>query len=134
MASVITPVAKKVYVCDSLVRDPNSGKVSLLNLWHTVRVPVGNAFPYPLARICVFAWLRDGLGQMNARVDVVQASTGDVIRRTNDYPLHFPAKRVNLFFRLDVEQCVFPEPGEYLVELFCRDEFVDDQVIQLISE
>jgi hypothetical protein len=32
-----------------------------------------------------------------------------------------------------IEDCVFPEPGYYLVELYCKDQFVDDQVIRVIE-
>src|SRR5262249_27178837 len=56
MAEVIKPVAKAVYVCDDVVSDPQTGKVSVLNLWDTVRVPE-NGFPYQLPKVVVCAWV-----------------------------------------------------------------------------
>jgi hypothetical protein len=45
MAQPVKPVAKVVYVCDDVVRDNQSRKVSLLNLWDVVRVPENGTFP-----------------------------------------------------------------------------------------
>jgi hypothetical protein len=132
MPAPIKPVAKVVYVCDEAVSDPHSGKVSLFNLWDTVRVPAGGSFPYRLAKISVFAWWRDGLGKVRTRIDVVQASTGDVLRRTGDCVLDFQTKTASVFARYKLADCVFPEPGYYYIELYCEDEFVDDQIIRVL--
>lgn len=50
MAVFARPVAKSVYICDDVVHDPHSGKVSLLNLWDGVHVPAGMEFSYCLAK------------------------------------------------------------------------------------
>ncbi len=134
MTSPVKPVAKCVYVCDDVVSDPASGKVSVLNLWDTVRVPVEAGFPYVLGKLCVFVWWRGGAGQVNTRVEVVQASSNEVIRRTGDAMLNFTRKSASLHARYRIEQCVFPEAGAYLVEVYCEDEFVDDQLIRVIQE
>lgn len=128
----VKPIAKSVYICDEVVLDPSSGKVSLLNLWDTIRVPPGMLFPYCLAKISVFAWWRDGLGKIRTRLDLVQASTGIVIRRTNDCIIDFGTRTVSIFARYKIENCAFPDPGFYYVELFCEDEFVEDQIIQVL--
>ena len=36
----IVPVAKAVYVCDDVVMNPRTGKVSLFNIWERIRIPV----------------------------------------------------------------------------------------------
>ncbi len=132
MAEVVKPIAKSVYVCDEVVCDPQTGKVSLFNLWDAIRVPPGKEFPYCLAKISVFAWWRDGFGRARTRLDLVQASTGNVIRRTRDCTIDFEARTVSVFARYKLENCVFPQPGSYYIELFCEDEFVDDQIIQVL--
>jgi hypothetical protein len=132
MAAHIKPIAKVVYVCDDVVRDPESGKVSLLNLWDTVRVPTDGEFPYCLAKLSVFAWWRDGLGNMRTRIDIVQAETAKVIRRTKDCMIDFRARPASVFARYKLENCLFPAPGYYYVELYCENEFGDDQIISLL--
>ncbi|MCI0379364.1 MAG: hypothetical protein L0215_17275 [Gemmataceae bacterium] len=111
MAQPIKPVAKSVYVCDDVVRDPQTGKVSLLNMWDTIRVPVGVSFPFVLATLCVFAWWRDGLGSVRTRIDVVQASPERVIRRTKDCVIDFDARNTTVYGEYKLRNFSFPAPG-----------------------
>ena len=132
MVEPIKPVAKSVYVCDDAVGDPQTGKVSLINLWDAVRVPAGRGFPYCLSKICLFAWWRDGFGKVRTRIDIVLASTGNLVRRTSDCIIDFETWTASVFARYKLENCVFPEAGFYYIELFCNDEFVDDQIIRVL--
>jgi hypothetical protein len=132
MAEPIKPVAKMVYVCDEVIGDPLTGKVNLLNLWDAIRVPAGSSFPYSLGKLCVFAWWRDGFGKVRTRIDIVQASTEAIIRRSGDFVIDFPRRTMAVFARYKFERCVFPAPGYYYIELYCENEFVDDQVIQAL--
>ena len=130
--AVVKPVVKSIFVCDDVVLDPQTGKVSVLNLWDAVRVPPGGGFPYCLAKVNVFVWWRGGLGQVKTRIDVVQASSGNVIRKTKDHVLNFGARFSSIHGRYGLPDCVFPAPGHYFVELYCEDAFVDDQVIRVL--
>jgi hypothetical protein len=117
MAEPVKPVAKRVYVCDDVIGDPSSGKVTIVNLWDAVRVPSENVFPYCLGKVCVFVWWRDGFGKVKSRVDVVHASTGKLIRRTKDCILDFERRSDSVFARYKIEDCVLPGPGYYYVEI-----------------
>jgi hypothetical protein len=134
MPRLIRPAAKVVYVCDDVVGDPETGKVSLLNLWDTVRVAAADAFPYKLPKVCVFAWWRDGLGQVRTRIDIVQASSNDVVRRTDDCVIEFEDRTTSVFAKYKLKGCTFPGPDYYYVELYCEDRFVDDQLIRVAAQ
>lgn len=56
-----------------------------------------------------------------------------MLRRTPDCVVHFGDRTTSVFARYQLEHCVFPEPGYYLVELYCEDEFVDDQIICVLA-
>jgi hypothetical protein len=133
MEQVIPPIAKSLYICDDVVRDPGSGKIILVNLWDTIRTPLESAFPYSLKKLCAFAWLRDGQGHVRSRIDLVQAATGSVIRQTPEYVIEFEHKRSTVFASYKLEDCVFPEPGYYFIELYCENQFMDDQAIRVVS-
>ena len=132
MAEAVRPVAKCVYICDDVMVDSASGKVNLFNLWDAIRVPPDGAFPYCLPRLCVFVWWRDGLGKPKSRIDIVQASTGTLVRRTKDCILNFEQRTDSVFARYKLENCTFPAPGFYFVEVYCEGEFVDDQLLRVI--
>ncbi len=131
MPSPVIPVAKSVYVCDEVVRDPTSGKVSVLNLWDTVGPPAGTTFPYALAKVCIFAWLRGGRGRVRSRIDIVQASTDTLVGRTADFVLDFTIRTTH-FANYRLNRFPFPEPGYYYVELYCEGQFIDDQVVRIL--
>jgi hypothetical protein len=44
--------------------------------------------------------------------------------------IHHREKSVYALYRLD--GCAFPEAGYYYIELYCEEEFVDDQVIRVL--
>ncbi len=133
MLHVVRPFAKRFLVCDDVVLDTNSGKVTLLNLWNAVRVPPDATFPFQLAKLCLFVCWRDGLGSLRTRVELVQASTGESIRTSANFVVEFTKRNSIRYARYLLEGCVCPEPGEYWVELYCEDEFVDDQVIHILA-
>jgi hypothetical protein len=128
------PVAKAICLCDDVVSDPLTGKVSLLNLLDTVRVPVGRGFPIVLPKISVFSWLRDGRGKIGSHVDVVQGTSNKVIRRTQQYILNFEERGHALWARFKLLNLSFPAPGYYWVELFCEGDFMDDQVLHVVTD
>ena len=61
MADDPLPVVKGVYVCDDVLADPASGKVSLLNAFDAVRP--SSAFPFVLGKMTVVVALRGGAGR-----------------------------------------------------------------------
>lgn len=132
MPSPVIPVVKSVYVCDEVVRDPNSGKVSLLNLWDTIRLPASASFPYQLKKVCVFAWMRHGRGRVRCRIEIVQAATEAVILRTTDFLLDF-TNRLTQFASFRLDRVRFPAPGYYYIEVYCEDQFIDDQAAQILT-
>lgn len=74
MASII-PVAKALYLCDDILSDPARGKPHLIGVLNAIRVPT---FPHTLAKLCVFAQLGGGLGDVRCYVEVVDAASGEV--------------------------------------------------------
>jgi hypothetical protein len=130
MPSPIIPVVKSVYVCDEVARDPASGKVSVLNLWDTVRPPAGAGFPFELKKLCVFAWMRQGRGRVRSRVEIVQAATAAVIYQSADFPLDFTNRQTH-FAKFRLDRVRFPAPGYYYIELYCENQFIDDQAVHV---
>lgn len=129
MAGAILPVVKGIYVCDDVVGNPDGGKPMVVNLWDTVRAPAG--LPHTLPKLCVFAWLRGGRGRVTFRIDVVRASTNVQIRDSVLFEHEFTNPNLSLWGRFMLSDVTFYAGDRYLVELYCNDEFVDDQVINV---
>jgi hypothetical protein len=125
MASVI-PVAKALYLCDDILSDPARVKPHLIGVLNAVRVP---GFPHTLDKLCVFARLVSGYGQLRCRVRVTRASDRVIVYRSPEQMLHFTDRRQTRYYVMRMQQISCPEPGEYWVEFFCNGEFVDDAVL-----
>src|SRR5260221_381072 len=132
MPITLLPVGKIVHVCDAVVADPVSHKPSILNLWEVVRVPSGASFPYTLGKLCVVALMRDGHGETRFRVDILRADTNEVVRRSQNYSVQFTDRHRSTLVVIRLKEVTFPEPGAYLVELFCEGVFIDDQLISVL--
>jgi hypothetical protein len=130
MPEIILPVAKMLYVCDDVVRDPQSGKVSVLNIWETVNA---KSFPHSLDKLCVFAQFRSGLGEIPFEIEIMDADTGDMIGQTMRFALFFKDRTVRHDLIGKIKPVVFPSPGTYFVTMYCNNEFVDDQPIRVKS-
>jgi hypothetical protein len=127
VASLI-PIAKALYLCDDILSDPTRVKPHLIGVLNTVRVP---SFPHDLPQLCIFARLIDGLGQVRCRVQVTRASDRAVIYRSPERILDFPDRHQTRYFILRMQQVHCPAPGEYWVEFYCNNEFIDDAVLRL---
>ena len=116
MSNIVLPVAKQIYICDDVVRDPVSGKVSIFNLWETVRVM---SFPQILDKLCVFAQFRSGLGDIPFRVEIVQAGTEELIHEPFEFVLSFEDRSVRHDVRCLLRSVVFPTAGTYFAVMRC---------------
>lgn len=130
----VKPVAKSVYICDDVIAEPTSRKVTVINLWDTVRVPITESFPSSLVKLVVFVWWRDGLGKVKTRVEIVQAATQTIIKRTTVCVLEFNERNSTVYGVYRLSNCDFPEPGYYYIEVYCEDQFVDDQIIHVVQD
>jgi len=127
---MIKPVAKSLYLCDNVMEVPGSGKVMLINLWDSIRKPAMAAFPFVLDHLHAFVWWRDGEGEIRTRLDIVDAEE-EVIFRSRDFSVDFAQRRASVWASYRLDRVGFPAPGYYFVELYCLDEFVDDQIIRV---
>ena len=131
MSQIIFPVAKKLYICDDVLRDPDSGKVSVLNIWETIRA---HSFPHLLDKLCVFAQFRSGLGEVPFRIEITRADTGHLTGKLSEFSLSFEDRSTRHDVTCTLRKVAFPSPGTYFVALYCNREFVDDQPIRVLSE
>jgi hypothetical protein len=127
----MNPTGKLVYVCDEVLQDPASGKVSFLGIFDDVVVPAGSGYPFQLTRMCVAAQLVGGSGPVPVHVEVVEGATQNLVRSGGPFAVNFPSRHQVVTVCLRLLNVVFPAPGAYFVELYSQGAFLDDRVLQL---
>jgi hypothetical protein len=97
-------------------------------------VGIGQDSPYPfrLGQLCVFAQLIGGAGEVPAHVEVVQADTEALVYVSPEQRLRFPRRHTTVSALFRIRNLVFPGPGQYFVEFYCHDNFLDDRLLHLL--
>lgn len=126
--ATIIPVAKALYLCDGHIGFP-SQKTDLVGIFNSIRA---KKYPHAQKHFVVFAQLISGLGIVPFYFDVRFAPTGKLIHTTNIQNLNFPHRDKLVQLAFTMRGCLFPQPGIYLIELFCNGQWVTDTTLELL--
>ena len=121
-SATIIPVAQALYLCDGHIGFPG-GKTDLVGLFNSIRAA---NYPHVQVQLVVFARLLQGLGQVAFYVDIRFAPTHQLIHVSSTHILVFPDRDTIVEMALTLKGVRFPQPGIYLVELFCDAQWVAD--------
>jgi hypothetical protein len=122
MSATIIPVAQALYLCDDYVGFPG-GKTDLIGLFNSIRTA---SYPHLQKQFVVFARLLQGLGQVSFYVDIRFTPTQQLIHVSSTHALMFSDRDTVVEMALTLQGVRFPQPGTYLVELFCDAQWVAD--------
>jgi hypothetical protein len=125
--NTILPFAKAIYLCDGCIGFPNQ-KTDIVALFNTIRAPI---YPHTQKQFVVFAQLCGSLGKVPFYIDVRYAPTGDLIYTTGTNLLNFKNREQVVQLAYTIRDCPFPNPGQYVVELFCDAYWVADTTLKL---
>jgi hypothetical protein len=126
---VLRPFARALFLCDYVVGYAN-GKTDLYGLFNAIRP---RSYPHTQGRFCLFAQLVGGLGNVRFFADIIFRPRNELVRTTEAQQLHFADRDRVVQMALEIRGCLFPEPGPYLVELYCDDLCVADVPVQLLE-
>jgi hypothetical protein len=110
-------------LCETIHRIHNTANFDVLNTFHFLAV---NQFPCKFPKITVWFTLTDGHGTYNLSLCLVQASTGNEIKRwTEPHTVTDPLAIGDMIMVL--RGVPFPQPGKYVFELRCNDEIISQR-------
>jgi hypothetical protein len=114
-------------VCDTTIRDAETGKVSLIGIFE--RIWAG-AFPATHGSLSVYAKIEDAEGDYAFRLELVHLGTLRVAGRVETPPMRIPSRLESqeLIFRLD--SLVLPAPGRYEFRLLANGHFVGHKAFE----
>lgn len=123
------PILKSVFVGDDRTVRPEDGAITLHNLSTNKRA--AGPFPHQFRHLILAAWFTGRQGKFKTHVEIVRVGTGDMVFRTGEFVvvLDDPLSTVLATFVL---QPTVPTAGFYTFELFCENEFMDDQLIEIL--
>jgi hypothetical protein len=133
MKAPLVPEAKPLLLCEEVVSDPNSGNVHLVGLFTAIRPQSQPPYPHRHPSFCVFVQLSDAVGELPSYLEIIEASSDEVIFRTATHQLVFPRRRFILRAIFRLRNCLFPRPGVYWIQLYCNGQFLTDYPLRLLE-
>lgn len=109
------PVVLSINICDTIIRDQISKKVSLIGLFGSIRCP---SFPARHPKMHVYVSLTDGHGKHKINIRFVSLETGTpVVSMEGEIEFPNPLQVVDL--NLEWNNLKFDKSGVYSVEVLC---------------
>ncbi len=124
------PVIRAILVCDLLIRDERTRKVSLIGITEQIDA---QQFPWTLHSLFVWATITDGQGDYRIRLDLVRLEdlAASHILDELDVTLHDRNSMGELNFNLS--GLVIDRAGRYELALYANDRLVGTKSIDVIQ-
>jgi hypothetical protein len=113
-------------VCDSIWKDPYTGKHTLIGTFSAIEGP---DFPLVYSAFSVYVSLTDGDGKTSIRLELVDVDEECEPIFEMQADVEFPGQRAIAELRFQAARIPFPAPGEYRLMLFAGEEFVTERRI-----
>lgn len=119
------PMALAIMICDTTIRDGETGKISVINSFNNIGSSV---FPCVHPTLTVFLSLTDVIGEVTLRVDLLriddEGADDETIFSTGDLPLQGEDPRLVYEIPIRLNGASFAKPGEYRFHLYANEEYV----------
>ncbi|HEY1380560.1 MAG TPA: hypothetical protein VGF55_27410 [Gemmataceae bacterium] len=114
------PVAPGLILCDQLIVEERTRKVSLIGTFWSVAVP---RVPTVLPPFCAYTVLTDSEGDVPVELAVTRLDTMDIVHTVRDV-LTFPDRLSEVHCIMRVRDCRVTAAGMYQVTLHTRGEWI----------
>lgn len=115
------PLALAMVICDAIWTDPGTLKKTILGTFSVIFAP---QFPVTLRQLAVYVSLTDARGKIPMTLRLVDVD--EMMTPVLDFPLEvdFADPIMIAEGAMEFPNVVFPEPGEYRLQLLCDHELI----------
>ena len=120
------PVCLALVVCDSILREEGTHKLSLFGLFNSIAAA---SFPTRHAKMHIYAAVTNYVGEATGKLKF-SAPGGDLLAELSG-SLNFPDKLAVVELNFVINGMVFPRPGAYTIEFFVADHLIQSRDVQI---
>lgn len=128
--NIVPPYPLAMVVCDTIWRDPSSGKITILGTFSAI---AGTEFPMTIPEIAVYVALTDGHGSATLKLQLVDVAEEDEPLHSAEGELTFDDPRSVAELAFHLKNIEFPHPGEYRFQIFAGSDLLMERRILLMS-
>lgn len=121
------PVVKAFLVCDQIIQDAQSGKKSLIGVFHELRA---ERFPAVHPILWIYANLTDAHGRYHFQIRLVDVERGDVLGRGEPPAIEIPGPLQTTELSAQLRNVALPRPGTYEFQLLSNDQMLATKAIR----
>jgi hypothetical protein len=122
------PILLNISLCDVVIRDQQTHKLSLINLFNELQAA---SFPCTHPRFYVYVCLTNGRDTYEGSLSFIDTEQGKVLAKVGGpISFHSPLQVVELSFELNAMS--FPRPGIYRFEFACDHEPVGARNLRVV--
>jgi hypothetical protein len=122
------PVVKAFLVCDQIIQDAQSGKKSLIGVFHELRA---ERFPAVHPALWIYANLTDAHGRYHFQLRLVDVERGDVLGRGEPPAIDIPGPLQTTELSAQLRNVALPRPGTYEFQLISNEQMVATKAIRV---
>ena len=121
------PIIKAFLICDQIIHDAQTGKKSLIGVFHELRA---DRFPAVHPMLWIYANLTDARGRYKFEIRLVEISHNEVLGTGNPPPIDIPGPLQTTELSAQLRNVTLPREGTYEFHLWANDQLVATKAIR----
>jgi hypothetical protein len=122
------PVVKAFLVCDQIIHDAQTGKKSLIGVFHELRAL---RFPAVHPMLWIYANLADAHGRYAFQIRLVDMARNHVLGKGEPPPIEIPGPLQTTELAAQLRNVTLPGQGTYEFQLLANDELIGTKAIRV---
>ena len=122
------PVVKAFLVCDQVIHDAQSGKKSLVGVFHELRA---DRFPAVHPILWIYANLTNARGKYTFEIRLVDVERNNVLGRGTPPEIEIPGPLQTTEISAQLRNIALPAPGTYEFHLLVNDELLATKAVRV---
>ena len=129
MSSPTTPVPVALILCDDLIVQQNTDKITLVGIFDRLRA---TEFPSPPRSIHAFVSLIDSIGDVRLRLVCTKADSGEEVYALEGTAF-FPDRLTTVNVHFTARNLQFPAPEVYYMQLYGDGVFIAERKLTVVE-
>ncbi|MEE9295271.1 MAG: hypothetical protein V3W34_09980 [Phycisphaerae bacterium] len=126
----LEPDILSLTICDQIITDRITGKQSLIGIFSTIHAA---GFPVTHPQLCVHVSMTEGRNTTPVTICIVDSEEARRPIVRGQGVVHFKDPRAIANLSLQFHGLVFPEPGEYRVQILCNGTLLREARLHLVQ-
>ncbi len=128
MTQTPNPVVKAFLVCDQIIHDAQTGKKSLIGVFHELRA---ERFPAVHPVLWIYANLTDARGRYTFEIRFVDMERNNVLGKGTPPEISIPGPLQTTELSAQLRNIQLPAPGTYEFHLLVNDDLIATKAIRV---